>query len=133
MTRRTICVLGAIMIVGCRSEQKPQTKLSRTIWRTVGSWSGRGNAQTESFEIGFEQCRIDWEAQNESPPGTGKLRIAVHSAVSGRELAVPVDNPGAGHYVAYVGVDPHLSYLVIESTNVDWSVKVEEPTASSSQ
>ena len=96
-------------------------------WRSVGSWSGRGNAQTDSFDIGFEQCRIKWEARNETAPGVGQLHVTVNSAVSGRELALAVDHKGAGKGVAYVAVDPHFSYLVIESSNVDWSVTVEEP------
>lgn len=82
--------------------------------------------QTDSFEIGFEPCRIRWQARNETSPGAGKLRVTVNSAVSGRDLALAVDHQGTGQDTAYVSVDPHYSYLVIESKNVDWSVTVEE-------
>jgi hypothetical protein len=75
----------------------------------------------------MSQCRIRWETRNEQPPGAGTFHVTVNSAVSGRELAAAVDHRGTGHDVAYVGVDPHFSYLVIESSNVDWSVTVEEP------
>ena len=54
--------------------------------------------------------------------------MTVNSAVSGRELAVAIDHRGTGQGIAYVGVDPHLSYLVIESSKIDWSLTVEEPT-----
>ena len=112
---------------GCRSEHKADAKRAPVAWQRVGSWSGRGNAQTDSFDIGFSQCRIRWETRDERAPGAGTFRVTVNSAVSGRELALAVDHRGVGHDLAYVGVDPHFSYLVIESSNVDWSVTVEEP------
>jgi hypothetical protein len=127
--KTTIIALTAIALasVGCRSERNPEVKPAPLAWQKVGSWSGRGNAQTDSFDIGFSQCRIRWETRNEKPPGQGIFHVTVNSAVSGRELAVAVDHRGTGHDLAYVGVDPHFSYLVIESSNVDWSVTVEEP------
>jgi len=116
-----------MMLAGCRSERRA-TRPSAVVWRSVGSWSGRGNAQTESFEIGFEECRIRWEARDETARA-GRLHVTVNSAVSGRELAVAIDHRGAGQGIAYVGVDPHLSYLLIESNNLAWSLTVEEPAA----
>jgi hypothetical protein len=97
-------------------------------WRRLGSWSGRGDAQTESFDIG-SQIRIRWETKNEATPGAGTFAVTVNSAVSGRDLALAVDHQGAGRDIAYVGVDPHYSYLVISSKDVDWSIIVEEPGA----
>jgi hypothetical protein len=127
LRKTTIIVLTACTLVGCRSERKVEATSAPLAWQKIGSWSGHGNAQTDSFDIGFSQCRIRWEARNENPPGQGTLHITVNSAVSGRELALAVDHRGVGRDLAYVGVDPHFSYLVIESTNVDWSVTVEEP------
>ena len=112
---------------GCQSERKAEAKPTTLGWQKIGSWSGRGNAQTDSFDIGLSQCRIRWETRDEKAPGAGTFRVTVNSAVSGRELALAVDHHGVGHDLAYVGVDPHFSYLVIESSNVDWSVTVEEP------
>lgn len=114
------------MIAGCGSTPKPPGNRPPAVWRSVRTWSGRGNAQTDSFEIGFEQCRIRWEARDETFPGAAKLRVTVNSSVSGRDLAVVVDHQGVGHDIAYVSVDPHYSYLVIESSDVYWSVTVEE-------
>ena len=124
MIALTASVLGSW---GCQSERNVQAKPVPQAWQKVGSWSGRGNAQTDSFDIGFSQCRIRWETRDEKSPGAGTFRVTVNSAVSGRELALAVDHRGVGHDLAYVGVDPHFSYLVIESSNVDWSVTVEEP------
>ena len=126
---RIIIALTAAFLWGCRTESKVvEAKPPTMAWQKIGSWSGRGNAQTDSFDIGFSQCRVRWEARNETPPGQGVLHVTVNSAVSGRELAVAVDHHrGVGRDLAYVAVDPHFSYLVIESSNVDWSVTVEEP------
>ena len=37
-----------------------------------------------------------------------------------------VEHSGIGHDIAYVNEDPRLFHLVIESSNEDWSVSVEE-------
>lgn len=128
----TVALVAAMMAsLGCSSGLKPvaqaDAKSAPLGWRSVGSWSGRGDAQTDSFEIAFDQCRIRWEARNETSPGAGRLRITVNSAVSGRELALAVDRGGVGKGVVYPSVEPHFSYLLIESSNLDWSVTVEEP------
>jgi hypothetical protein len=122
-----IIVLTTAVLAGCRAERKVEAHPAPLAWQKLGSWSGHGNAQTDSFDIGFSQCRIRWEARNEKAPGQGLLHVTVNSAISGRELAVAVDHRGEGHELAYVGVEPHFSYLVIESSNEDWSVTVEEP------
>jgi len=115
-----------VLLGGCHSDLAREAKGKPATWQVVGSWSGRGNAQTDSFDIGYEPCRIRWEARNETASGQGRLRVTVNSSVSGRELAVAVDHRGVGHDIAYVSVDPHYSYLLIESSGVDWSVSVEE-------
>lgn len=123
--RRWTIAAALALAASCHSTSKP-AKPHPVSWRSVGSWSGRGDAQTDSFDIGYAPCRIRWEARNETAPGKGKLHITVNSSVSGRELAVAVDHSGVGHALAYVNVDPHYSYLVIDSSNEDWSVSVEE-------
>jgi hypothetical protein len=125
--RKTVLAVAALMSVACRSEHRPESKAANITWRSVGSWSGHGNAQTESFEIGIEQCRIRWETHNETSPGAGVFNVTVNSAVSGRPLAQAVEHTGTGRDIAYVSVDPHFSYLVIDSSGVDWSITVEEP------
>ncbi|HTS47524.1 MAG TPA: hypothetical protein VMH05_06245 [Bryobacteraceae bacterium] len=116
---------ASVATVACRH---PARHKMQTVWRAVGSWSGRGDAQTDSFDIGYSDVRIRWETNNEKPAGEGTFRAAVCSAVSGRELVTAVNQKGAGHNIAYVSVDPHWSYLLINSKNLDWSVTVEELT-----
>ena len=67
-----------------------------------------------------------WEARNESRPGAGTFRVALHSAISGRPLHVPVDHRGAGRDMIYVADDPRVSYLVVESEGLDWTLTLEE-------
>jgi hypothetical protein len=97
-----------------------------TVWRPLGAWSGHGVLQTEAFISDTGLLRVSWEAKPAAAAGVGTLRVSLHSAVSGRLLAVPVDRRGAGRDVAYVTEDPRSFYLVIESTDLDWSVDAAE-------
>jgi hypothetical protein len=129
VTRSRIAVILAIATLACSCHPAPETKEQphgKIVWHTVRTLSGRGNAQTESFDIGYAPCRVLWETRNETKPGAGTFRVAVDSAVSGRELQVAVDHNGPGQDMAYISVEPHWSYLVIESANLDWTVTVEE-------
>ena len=91
-------------------------------------WSGTAVQQTEAFISDTGELRITWEARNTSA-SPGSLRIAVHSAVSGRLLEVVVDHRGAGRDVAYFNEDPRDFFLVIEPAAVAWSVEVAEGVA----
>ena len=44
-------------------------------------------------------------------------------------LVQAVDQRGVGRGTAYVSEDPREFYLVVESSNLDWSVTVEEGIA----
>jgi hypothetical protein len=127
---RTLCIAGLFWVGltcgGCRPEAQTNAPQTLVGWQPVGSFSGRGNSQTESFNIDSGQWRIKWATTNEKPAGAGTFRVTVHSAVSGRPMGVAVENRGQSHGVAYVNEDPRLYHLVIESTNVDWSVAMEE-------
>ena len=92
----------------------------------MASWSGRGNTQTESFNMESGQWRIRWETSNIESSNAGTFQAIVHSTVSGRFVEVAVDHQGAGKGVAYVGEDPRQFFLDIESSGVDWKVSVEE-------
>jgi hypothetical protein len=111
---------------GCRRQSKAEADALAVGWLPVGAWSGRGDTQTDSFNIESGTWRIKWETRNETAPGKGKFRVEVHSAVSGRPLSLAVDHPGVGHDVAYVTEDPRLFDLVIQSRDVDWSITVQE-------
>lgn len=121
-----VSACGLIALGGCRRQSKAEANTLAVGWLPVGAWSGRGDTQTDSFNIESGTWRIKWETRNETAPGKGKFRVEVHSAVSGRPLSLAVDHPGVGRDVAYVTEDPRLFELVIESRDVDWSITVEE-------
>ena len=95
-------------------------------WHSLGSWSGRGNAQTASFPSVTGSMRVQWQTGHSSPDRPGKFRLTVHSAVSGRPLLVAVDHQGAGHDLAFLHEAPRTFYGVVESSDLDWSFIVEE-------
>jgi hypothetical protein len=119
--RVRVVLLAALVCGACRSGPKGNIQETLVGWRAVGSFSGRGDSQTESFNIESGQWRIKW-----ATTGAGMFEMTVHSAVSGRPLGVPVEQRGTGHGIDYVNEDPRLYHLVIESSDVDWSVGVEE-------
>jgi hypothetical protein len=123
-----ICFPAWVLLLalgGCktapRAESRPQVG-----WRPIGSWSGRGDTQTDSFNIESTQWRIKWETKGAASPGAGTFHLVVHSAVSGRPIQDAVQHHGNGRGVAYVTEDPRLYHLVIDSGGVDWIVQVEE-------
>ena len=96
------------------------------IWKNLGEWSGRGNAQTESFVGLTGSLRMHWRTKNEAPKGAGTFRLILQSAISGRALQEPVDEKGFGEGTAYTAEDPRVFYMTVESANLDWSFTVEE-------
>ena len=131
--RLFLAVALAASIYGCRSEPKQETKPPLIGWRPLESFSGRGNTQTESFNVESTQWRIKWETRNEAAPDAGTFTVVVHSAVSGRPISLAVDHKGTGKGLAYVTEDPRLYHLVIESNALDWSIAVEEAVVSSAR
>jgi hypothetical protein len=120
--------VSVLLATGCGVESKPATR-DVFIWRSVGSWTGRGPLQTESFIGETGSLRVRWETRHETVPGGGKLQVTVHSAISGRPLAVAVDHRGVGKDSAYVSEDPRVFYLVVESANIEWSITVDDGIA----
>jgi hypothetical protein len=96
------------------------------IWEHVGSWSGRGDVETNSFPAASAYLRFTWETSNETKPGEGRFRLFLGSSISGRVIQVVVDSKGAGHDVAYVSEEARTFYLKVESANEDWKVVVDE-------
>jgi hypothetical protein len=127
-TLKMVLIVAALATGACRSQPEPkvESKPAAVGWRPIETFSGHGSTQTQSFNIESLQWRIKWETKNEMPPGTGTFQVTVHSAVSGRPLQLAVDYRGVGHGIGYVNEDPRLYHLVIESSNVDWSVAIEE-------
>jgi hypothetical protein len=124
MIRLALVAWTILATSACRSEAKPAP--SAIVWRPIGSWSGRGSTQTESFTSDTGGFRVKWETRNEDPAGTGVFSLTLHSAISGRPVAPVVDQRGIGQNVAHVYQDPHVFYFVVSSANVDWTFAVDE-------
>jgi hypothetical protein len=122
--------LAALLLLapGCKSEhpRTPPPAESATRWHELGAWSGRGNRQTESFEVTTGALRVIWETRNESAPGAGRFRVSLHSAISGRSLQTIVDVRGVGGSAVNIEDDPRTSYLEIQSDSLEWRVRLEE-------
>jgi hypothetical protein len=122
------CVLVAACGSARADKPAPEPVL---IWRPVGSWSGHGNAQTESFTSDTGALRVHWEthAAAGAPDPGASFRLTAHSAISGRPLQQVVEHRGAGDGVGYVSQDPHVFYMAVESSHLDWKFSVEEGIA----
>src|SRR5262245_30921507 len=135
MIRTTLAraaLLAALAAGGCGGEaSRAGTPKQVVAWKAVGSWSGRGNRQTESFRSDSGALRVRWTAAltSREPGAAGNLRVTAHSAISGRLLEQVVDHRGDGNGVGYVNQDPHNFYLMVESDHVDWTLSVEEAIA----
>jgi hypothetical protein len=126
----------AAALGACRHEPEPPASRPDTavdsaasevaVWRPLGEWSGRGDRQTESFDVISGALQLVWEATNASAPTGGRLRVILHSSISGRPLQTVVDARGTGIDTVYAADEPRVSYLVIESEGVDWRVTLEE-------
>ena len=116
----------SLFVWACREPAKPASFVDTVAWKPLGSWSGHGVMQTEAFISDTGSLRITWETKNEAVPGKGMFTVALHSGVSGRPLLDAVSHQGIGRDVAYVTEDPREFFLVIESSNLDWTVSVDE-------
>ncbi|HUA17820.1 MAG TPA: hypothetical protein VMU80_12520 [Bryobacteraceae bacterium] len=125
-TFRSLIVCMVLLATGACKPAPRAAPHPQVGWRPIGSWMGRGDTQTESFDIGSTEWRIKWETKGAPSPGAGSFHLEVHSAVSGRPLSNAIDHPGNGSGIAYVTEEPRLYELVINSRDVDWSIAVEE-------
>jgi len=132
LTTVAIPLLAALAVGGCtgRTVEPPKPAAGTVAYHRLGSWSGRGNIQTESFTSETGALRVRWETKPQ--PGDavsaadGAFRITAHSAISGRPLQEVVDHAGIGSGVGYVQQDPHVFYVVVDSSHVNWTFTVEE-------
>lgn len=70
--------------------------------------------------------RVRWQTTNETRPGSGRLRIVLQSAVSGRLLTVAADQQGPGSGESVSAQTSPIMYAVVESSDIDWGITVEE-------
>ena len=129
---RAVLIAGIIVAAGCRSESAsptPPVPKAVVVWKTVGTWSGRGSRQTETFTSETGGFRVRWETKNPRRAGAGFLHVVFRSGDSGREIIDAVDerNVGADSDSTEVSAErPRWYYLTIESADVDWTVAVDE-------
>lgn len=100
-----------------------------TVWYSLGTWSGRANAQTESFDVTTGALRLTWVAEGETTSEPGRLRVSLYSAISGRPLQTIVDTVGAGVDTVRFADEPRVAYLAIDSDGVAWHLTLEEAVA----
>jgi hypothetical protein len=116
----------AVLFPGCRNHPPPPPQ-EIVAWKPVGSWSGRGDKQTETFTSDNGGFRVTWTTTHETVPGEGRLKVIFRSGDSGRPIIDAVDARGEDHDVEIVSAErPRWYYLTIESANVDWTVTVDE-------
>jgi hypothetical protein len=121
----TLLLLAVLMCAACRSRTSTGNE-DIDIWKPVGSWSGHGDGQTETFTSDTGGFRVRWETLNEAPPGGGRFKVIFRSGDSGRPIIEAVDVRGVGRSTAVVADNVRWYYLTVESANVDWSVSVDE-------
>ena len=96
-------------------------------WNTLRSYSGSGDEQVESFASDTGALRIEWQAKPKNGATTpGTFRVALHSAISGRPLTVPIDHKGPGKGTAYVSEEPRVFFLDVRSQELEWNITVSE-------
>jgi hypothetical protein len=129
-----VVAIAALPAGGCgaRAEQPPKPAEPTIAWHELGSWSGRGNRQTESFTSDTGTLRVRWETTpqpGDARSAEGTFHVTAHSAISGRPLQEVVDYAGVGSGVGYVQQDPHVFYVVVDSSHLNWAFTVEEAVA----
>ncbi len=99
-------------------------------YRALGTWTGDASIFTETITSDSAAFRVHWKAlpKSGSSPDTGSLTVIFRSGDSGNPIinAVDVNRPGEG-VVSVAAERPRWYYLDIQSTDVNWTVRVEEP------
>lgn len=144
-------ILGALLLLGLLASCGEARRAARasssteassreapsdsTLWRDLGTWSGDGDRQTESFEVTSGALRLVWESRD----GRGadatratRLSVSLHSAISGRPLRTLVDTAGTGAGTVRFGSEPRVAYLLIEGEGARWRLTLQEGVAATS-
>ena len=119
-------IVAVVFLLPSCTQPPPKSAEQTVIWDHAGSWSGRGNLETNSFPSSSGYLRFTWETSNETKPGEGRFKLILGSSISGRLIQVVVDSQGATRDVSYVSEEPRTFYLKVESANEDWKVTVDE-------
>jgi hypothetical protein len=97
-------------------------------WNPIRTWSGNGHAQLDSFTSDTGALRIEWEAKARNETAEKEsFRVAIHSSISGRPLAVPVDHQGTGGGTVFLSEEPRVFFAVVSASDgFDWKVTISE-------
>lgn len=89
-------------------------------WRTIKEWAGKGNKQTETFEVTNHEWQLEWAATNERV--IGFFGVMLYKA-NGQYVSMPINQTGEGGGSTYVrGAGKY--YLDITAANLDWEIRV---------
>ena len=116
--------VSCVWLAGCRENPSAQSR-RETFWRPVGTWSGQGRLQTESWPGDTGAMRIKWTTSHAAADAL--FQLTIHSAISGRPMQTVVDETGNGEGTAYFSDDPRVFFAVVESKNLDWTFTIDEP------
>ena len=124
--RCVLLLLLALSIAASACRRDRIVEKQTLIWKPVNTWSGSTSVQTESFPGQSGAFQIHWDSRPDGSTSPGKLRITLHSAISGRPLSVVVDHEGPGRDTVFATDDPRTFFLVIDAQGTAWTVKVDE-------
>jgi hypothetical protein len=97
-------------------------------WTPIGSWTGEGTKETETFMVTAREWRVTWTAKKKNPTLPVRVfAIAVYNAANDTPVSSinPGDAEAAGEsYVRGAG----RYYLKIAAGNAAWTVRAEAPT-----
>ena len=118
--------IAALSLLTAACQSRPQAPPRKdTIWRPVGTWSGKGPLQSESWPGDTGAMRITWRTSRSDADGT--FTLTIHSAISGRPIQTVVEHAGDGDGVAYFADDPRVYFAVVDAQHLDWTFTIDEP------
>ena len=125
-----LLVAACATLTACRGDAPPAPAPPVALeWREVGSWSGTGHRQTESFEVSQFAMRLRWQVVRTTAPGPAHFEVTLHSAVSGRPLQTLVDTSRVESGEVLVADDLRPAHFVVDAEHVEWRMTLEQPYA----
>lgn len=123
----TLFVMLLFSATGCSDPPAPPPARV-AVTRPLGTFSGRGD-RTIGIVSESGWLRVHWETRAAEASRSGTFRLALHSGVSGRPIALITDERGPGTGTRDVTDDPRPYNLMVESADLEWSFSVEEIVA----
>lgn len=117
-----------ILPAACRDAPDPARAGRPSESRRLGAWTGTGST-TLGFVSESGSFRITWTTQNRDAGRPGTFQLTLRSGISGRPLRIIADYRGEGGGSAEFGDDPRLYEFLVESSDLDWTVSVDETFA----